>query len=882
MGKCGNGDIGDVDDALLLALSRGKLPRHDNLPKDGEHSLDESTESSSTVSSEDNQQDHAVVKPRMVLRRRNSFSNLMNDEDSEGDDGDKIKQPTITKMMKKHRRRNSFNHLMPSSINADDSDGTNKYGFEDVHRDVHASSSNRPSRRTIRRRNSFSNLMESAVKSALKKTSIKKKKNSADDYFMGVIDNHADIWDDNNNFDSFSDMQASQRELEDILAGSSIPNLNQGLISTSTTTASTNQLNCVDASALPASNCASSDDDDGDDDDDSIDIYIEGDDEEEDVGKVEKGEANKKSKKIKKKSKKETKEKKPKKSKKTTEKTNAKKKSKEDGDTKKRMKVAGSASDNNLMEGISVEDLIDRKEKRKKKNKSKKNRETMNGLKKSSSESNLFGTTREDDDNNGAVEPKRETRKKKKTIQSKQEVECDFQQRAYSSDSKLLWNATDDDDDDSIKAITSKRKAANSCSNSTTMLSKANRKKKTQRRKIKYQSPRDIYGMSKTVQPKQPLPEFLLMSPKVDAFAFKDRKGQAFNALFNDDAGMLEEGVSADVAAVLNEVRDDYDDSSDEDEENDNVPTASISHVTKRKVVVSVIRKSSSTTSLVPYDIVCNERDSFANERDSLQHQLNEELLVNESLREEIQLLRDELNKSKRKTIQEKDKDFLDRSTATLVAKHRHDSNDDNTDKIIELTQQVQLLQKQLEEQKNNNGWGSEVETEVAASETTDARYQLGRLNGEVLQLKAKLNDRDETVASLKKKVNELITIKPLLKEKAEEDQEVLGQGTKEVSHVVDTTITPSTEEDWKTRFICMQRQNEQLTSQMKHHAKEHETKMKDKEETINFLQEQLVKAMTDGGQPGLVSSSTTSTTMGKPRMKRRNSFTNLFMMGED
>ena len=885
-----NGDVGDVDNVLLLSLARGKLLNTDPTKDADEHSLDHSKTSSSTVSSEDNQQDYAVVvKPRMVLRRSlDSSSNLMNDDDDDGGN-DKINQPptTASTKAKKLRRRNSFSNLMSSAMDTYNGDDINKYGYDDCYgssNDVNSSNNNRP-RRMIRRRNSFSNLMESALKSAIKKTTTtKRRKNTTrggshdddEDYAMCFIDNHADIWDDNNTFDSFSDMQVSQRELEGILTGnSSIPTIEQGLITSTTTT--TYQLNCVDTSVLPTSNCTSSDDDDGDDDDDSIDIYIEGDDDGA-ADKDEKGEAIKKTKMKKTKSKKEKKEKK---SKTTTEKKKTKSKYKEGGDKKKkRMKVVGSASDSNLMGGISVEDLVDRKEKRKKKTKAKKeekNMKTMKSLKKSSSLSNLFADSNDEGicDKNGAKHDIAVTKNSKKN--GMEDLESDFQQRLSASDSNLLWNAVDDDDDDSIKAITSKRKTVNSCSNSTTMLSKANRKKKpAQRRKIKYQSPRDIYGMSKTVQPKQPLPEFLLMSPKVDAFAYKDKKGQAFNALFNDDNGMIGEDITPHVAAVLNEVRDDYDDSSDEDD--DKVPPASISHVTKTsKVVVSVIHKSSSTTSLAPYDIVCNERDALANERDSLQQQLNEEMLVNESLREEIQLLRNELNKSKKETIQEKDKNFLDRSTATIVANHR-DTDDVNEALVSELTQQVQLLQNQVEEQKKATTAVVVSAAEEEAPAATDTRYQLGRLNGEVLQLKAKLNDRDETVASLKKKVNELIILKPLLIEKVEEDQEVHGHITKGLPHDV-LDMTTNAEEDWKTKFICMQRQNEQLTNQMKHHAKEHETKMKDKEETISFLQDQLVKAMTDGGQQQL--SSSTTSAMEKPRMKRRNSFTNLFM-GED
>ena len=277
---------------------------------------------------------------------------------------------------------------------------------------------------------------------------------------------------------------------------------------------------------------------------------------------------------------------------------------------------------------------------------------------------------------------------------------------------------------------------SNECQTSESKQTSNSRKKSNEVDKATYES------MSKSV------PDFLLMSPMVDAFTFGDKKGREFNALFNEvktgDIGQTN-AVTPALAA------DDAPDSDMNVDEEDDM------------IVVSFesIRSNKKTKKLTPYETVCKQRDDLKQELEALceaieskgknlENQFHEELLANEVLRNEIQRLELELEHSKKQILERKDRERLDHSNHVI---------NEREVEVRALKQQVKVLQSQLEEARTTNhgssaeSMGDEDNSEVPKGA---AACQIGKLNGQVLQLQAKLNDRDGWILALKKEVSDL------------------------------------------------------------------------------------------------------------------------------
>ena len=285
------------------------------------------------------------------------------------------------------------------------------------------------------------------------------------------------------------------------------------------------------------------------------------------------------------------------------------------------------------------------------------------------------------------------------------------------------------------------------------------------------------------------LPDFLLMSPKVDVFTFGDKKGQEFDALFN---GVKTDAIVQTSAATKPKsthaaANDTTDSDINVDEEDD-------------MIVVSfeTIRSNKKTKKLTPYETVCKQRDGLKEELEALceaieskgtnlENQFHEELLANEVLRNEIQRLEQELAQSKKKILEKKDRERLDHSNHVI---------NEREVEVRALKQQVKVLQSQLEEARTRttaNGSttdskGDDEDNSEAPTKEAAAACQIGKLNGQVLQLQAKLNDRDGWILALKKELSDLKKVRMVTKDDSrrldEKGSGSLDESTQSSGHI--------------------------------------------------------------------------------------------------
>jgi hypothetical protein len=224
------------------------------------------------------------------------------------------------------------------------------------------------------------------------------------------------------------------------------------------------------------------------------------------------------------------------------------------------------------------------------------------------------------------------------------------------------------------------------------------------------------------------------------------------------------------------------------------------------------------------------ERADLAFEREGLELQLEEERGKVDSLSNQMKELKDELEKYKltSENMVPRDKGLVTSLKRQLEASDMAKSQLEEA-KNVEIQDLLKVI-KDLKESvgseaakaQSNGEKGKEEEREDTTVETSSnspsfGLGQLGRLQGELLQARSKLADRDNRVSELQRESTELRNL---------------------LEQFESSTIVPSL----KQQIATITREKEQLVKQLKNDQDLFHEKLKVKGETIEFMQSEIVK----------------------------------------